>query len=266
MAITFFNWTSGTGGDYLLNLAFLYHQRNEKKKDPNFKFTGFAMGNNQWTAPFNMIELSTQEDWISSRFIHVFKMEWCLPWEEIAEEANMINRHLLVQTHGLNSIINSTVVNEDRYVIYNNTTNLFVNDENKPFVCDMIHAKAIEEERAETDEWVEEDNKETIHSKSRNHEWGEVFLSEDTSSYHSLLSELGVDINDEELVLKLNESRRLYNMANKILKEIYDKSISQKKTKQLLASKERRYSFDNMNNLLLKQEHLLYDLTKWNES
>lgn len=279
MAITFFNWTSGTAGDYLLNLAYLQHQGQDLREAStytdfdqfeifsNFQDrNGFVMGNNQWGSRFNMIELSTEEDWISSRFIHDFKLEWNLPWKEIEEESNELNKHVIIQTHGLRDLINSTLFDHDKDVIYRNSVNLYTTEETEDFIKNIMHFKSIDDDREETDSWIDEENNENLHDMSADYSYYDVFFNEDHSHFHSLLEKFGVDLySDETTIAYLNESRRLYVESNKESEQIYKKSISSDKKEYIKSSKNKEISFSNYLEMVMKQDHLLLDLKRWNQ-
>jgi hypothetical protein len=254
MPTTFFNWTSGTGGDYILSIAYLYH----KRKD----FIGYVMGSNQWVAPYQKIHLSTEEDIVGSRFIHMFKCEWHMPWKEICEHYDDVGEHLFVQTHDIIKIIDSTVDDYDRIPIYENSVNLYVSHDKKDFIKDMIHAKTIQENRSETDNWVDEDNKEFIDIVSKNYDYSDVFYGNDKSQFHSLLSDMGIDVSDENFIKLAEESLRLYNLCNIKLQEIYHKCMEEGKATYLLDIQQKRYNHNSMSLMVLNQENLLNNLTK----
>lgn len=259
MAITFFNWTSGTGGDYLLNLAYLWHQ---KERDENFLFDGFAMGQNQWTAPVQDINLETGEDVVSCRFIHIFKTTWHMPWKNIAEDWE--DKQLIIQTHSILEILEHTVDHHDREIIYDNTHSLvYSKKETRELICDLMHAKAIEETRDTTDEWVDHDNDVILPWTVNYHTYEDVFLSEDTSAFRKLLGSLGVDLNDEEFLEKADQSRKMYNQGNSMIREIYNNALQTGNLELLNQSQEKRYTYTNINSMLLRQSELLMDIHNW---
>lgn len=265
MALKFFNWTSGTGGDYLLTLSFLYKYRNRIENDKDFRFTSNIQLQNQWQAPSQKIILDQSGDIVDSRFIHRYKHEWHMPWERVLEDTELDETHIVIQTHSLPLLADSTCDDCDRDVIYDNAISLHTTDKSVDFVREMIHAKACDEEREDTDKWVDDDNVTNFSENCKYYAYEDVFWSEDKESFNSLMSDLGVDVADSEFMEKVYESLELYTSTNNILREIYVKLSKKDAVKDLIDLAEGKSPVYNFDQMLKTQTELKAKLTRWNE-